>query len=107
MQGAKCRALGAADVLRAASELAAGSPGVEVLSCKCLGRCKQGPAMRVKASVGATAVAAAAGAGAGPAGLDASAAAAMPAPAASPKGVLHTHVELQHLGATLHAHWDV
>ena len=47
-QGSKCQAKGAGAVLRGVAQLSAGSPGVEVVPCKCLGRCKVGPAMRVK-----------------------------------------------------------
>ena len=46
-QGSKCRAKGALEVLQAASAVVGASPSVEVLPCKCLGRCGQGAAMRV------------------------------------------------------------
>lgn len=47
-QGKACMRKGALQVLQAASHATAASPGVEVLPCKCLGKCKQGPAMRVR-----------------------------------------------------------
>lgn len=47
-QGSKCRGKGALDVLHAVSALSTNSPGIEVLPCKCLGKCKQGAAMRVR-----------------------------------------------------------
>lgn len=49
-QGSKCRARGATDLLRAASHLTSSSPGIEVIPCKCMGKCAQAPAMRVRAS---------------------------------------------------------
>lgn len=48
-QGKSCMAKGGLSVLRAASHAAAASPGIEVLPCKCLGKCKQGPALRMRA----------------------------------------------------------
>jgi (2Fe-2S) ferredoxin len=36
-------------VLQAASHATSASSGVEVLPCKCLGKCKQAPVMRVRA----------------------------------------------------------
>lgn len=47
-QGKACMRKGALQVLQAASHATAAAPGVEVLPCKCLGKCKQGPAMRVR-----------------------------------------------------------
>lgn len=47
-QGKACVRKGALQVLQAVSHATAASPGVEVLPCKCLGKCKQGPAMRVR-----------------------------------------------------------
>ncbi len=51
-QGGKCQAKGALQVLQAVSAAVAdgngGAPEVQVLPCKCLGACKEGPAMRVK-----------------------------------------------------------
>jgi (2Fe-2S) ferredoxin len=47
-QGKACMRKGALQVLQAASHATAASPGVEVLPCKCLGKCKQAPAMRVR-----------------------------------------------------------
>jgi (2Fe-2S) ferredoxin len=52
-QGSKCRAKGALDVLQAVSHLTSGSSSssggnVEVLPCKCLGKCKEGAVVRVK-----------------------------------------------------------
>lgn len=47
-QGKSCAKRGAADLLRQASAAGAGRPGVQVSGCKCLGKCKQGPAVRVR-----------------------------------------------------------
>eukprot|EP00775_Hariotina_reticulata_P008214 gene8214-8406_t len=47
-QGKACMAKGALQVLQAASHAVSASPGMEVLPCKCVGKCKQGPAMRVR-----------------------------------------------------------
>lgn len=47
-QGKACVRKGALQVLQAVSHVTAASPGIEVLPCKCLGKCKQGPAMRVR-----------------------------------------------------------
>jgi (2Fe-2S) ferredoxin len=47
-QGKACMRKGALQVLQAVSHATATSPGLEVLPCKCLGKCKQGPAMRVR-----------------------------------------------------------
>jgi NADH:ubiquinone oxidoreductase subunit E len=47
-QGKACMRKGALQVLQAASHATAAAPGVEVLPCKCLGKCKQAPAMRVR-----------------------------------------------------------
>jgi (2Fe-2S) ferredoxin len=47
-QGKACMRKGALQVLQAASHATAASPEVEVLPCKCLGKCKQGPAMRIR-----------------------------------------------------------
>lgn len=47
-QGSKCQKLGALGVLQAVSAVTAGSDAVQVLPCKCLGKCKEGPALRVK-----------------------------------------------------------
>jgi (2Fe-2S) ferredoxin len=47
-QGKACMRKGALQVLQAVSHATAASLGVEVLPCKCLGKCKQGPAMRVR-----------------------------------------------------------
>ncbi|KAF6259412.1 hypothetical protein COO60DRAFT_1513245 [Scenedesmus sp. NREL 46B-D3] len=47
-QGKACMNKGALGVLQAASHAAAASPGIEVLPCKCLGKCKQGPALRMR-----------------------------------------------------------
>lgn len=48
-QGKSCAKRGAVDLLRQASAAGAGVPGVQVSGCKCLGKCKQGPAVRVRA----------------------------------------------------------
>lgn len=47
-QGSKCRAKGALGVLQAVSAVVGSSDDVAVLPCKCLGKCKQGPVVRVK-----------------------------------------------------------
>lgn len=47
-QGSKCRAKGALGVLQAVSAVAGGSDNVQVLPCKCLGKCKEGAVVRVK-----------------------------------------------------------
>lgn len=47
-QGKACMAKGALQVLQAASHATAASPGIEVIPCKCLGKCKQGPAVRLR-----------------------------------------------------------
>lgn len=47
-QGKACMRRGALQVLQAASHAAAASPGLEVLPCKCLGKCKAAPAVRVR-----------------------------------------------------------
>jgi (2Fe-2S) ferredoxin len=47
-QGKNCMNKGGLGVLQAASHAAAASPGIEVLPCKCLGKCKQGPALRMR-----------------------------------------------------------
>jgi (2Fe-2S) ferredoxin len=47
-QGKACMNKGALGVLQAASHAAAASPNIEVLPCKCLGKCKQGPALRMR-----------------------------------------------------------
>jgi (2Fe-2S) ferredoxin len=47
-QGKACMAKGALQVLQAASHAVSASPGMEVLPCKCVGKCKQGPAIRVR-----------------------------------------------------------
>jgi (2Fe-2S) ferredoxin len=47
-QGSKCQRKGALEVLQAVSALASGSPGVEVLPCKCVGKCSEGAALRVR-----------------------------------------------------------
>ncbi len=46
--GSKCRAMGGGEVFEAAAAIAADSPGVAVMPCKCLGKCSAGAAMRVK-----------------------------------------------------------
>lgn len=46
-QGSKCKAQGALGILQAASSVV-GQSAVEVLPCKCLGKCSLGPVMRVK-----------------------------------------------------------
>lgn len=45
--GSKCRAKGASELLQAVS-MVAGSSAVEIVPCKCLGKCKEGAVMRVK-----------------------------------------------------------
>jgi (2Fe-2S) ferredoxin len=47
-QGKACMNKGGLGVLQAASHAASASPGIEVLPCKCLGKCKQGPALRMR-----------------------------------------------------------
>lgn len=47
-QGKACMRKGALQVLQTVSHATAAAPGVEVLPCKCLGKCKQAPAMRVR-----------------------------------------------------------
>lgn len=47
-QGSKCQAKGALGVLQAVSAVAGGSEAVQVLPCKCLGKCKEGAVIRVK-----------------------------------------------------------
>jgi (2Fe-2S) ferredoxin len=47
-QGKACTAKGGLQVIQAASHAAAASPSIEVIPCKCLGKCKQGPAMRLR-----------------------------------------------------------
>ncbi len=48
-QGGKCQAKGALGVLQAVSAVAAGADSaVQVLPCKCLGKCKEGAVVRVK-----------------------------------------------------------
>eukprot|EP00879_Flechtneria_rotunda_P000193 GHRR01000265.1.p1 GENE.GHRR01000265.1~~GHRR01000265.1.p1 ORF type:complete len:262 (+),score=39.38 GHRR01000265.1:189-974(+) len=47
-QGKACMRKGGLQVLQAASHAASKSPALEVLPCKCLGKCKQGPAMRMR-----------------------------------------------------------
>ncbi len=44
----RCQRKGATELLSAVSALAAGSPGVEVVPCKCVGACSKGAAMRVR-----------------------------------------------------------
>lgn len=48
-QAKSCAKRGAADLLRQASAAGAGQPGVQVSGCKCLGKCKKAPAVRVRA----------------------------------------------------------
>lgn len=47
-QGKACMSKGALPILQAASHAASASPGIEIIPCKCLGKCKQGPAMRLR-----------------------------------------------------------
>lgn len=47
-QGKACMGKGALQVLQAASHATAASPGIDVIPCKCLGKCKQGPAVRLR-----------------------------------------------------------
>lgn len=47
-QGKACVRKGGLQVLQAVSHATSASTGVEVLPCKCLGKCKQAPAMRVR-----------------------------------------------------------
>ncbi|KAG2483563.1 hypothetical protein HYH03_017570 [Edaphochlamys debaryana] len=47
-QGSKCQHKGASEVLRAVSALAQGNAAIEVVPCKCVGRCSSGAAMRVR-----------------------------------------------------------
>eukprot|EP00195_Chlamydomonas_chlamydogama_P010311 CAMPEP_0202893030 /NCGR_PEP_ID=MMETSP1392-20130828/2683_1 /ASSEMBLY_ACC=CAM_ASM_000868 /TAXON_ID=225041 /ORGANISM="Chlamydomonas chlamydogama, Strain SAG 11-48b" /LENGTH=276 /DNA_ID=CAMNT_0049577211 /DNA_START=54 /DNA_END=884 /DNA_ORIENTATION=+ len=47
-QGSKCRAKGATGVLQAVSAVVGESQGVDVLPCKCLGKCSLGAVIRVK-----------------------------------------------------------
>lgn len=47
-QGKKCQAKGALGVLQAVSAVSGGSDSVQVLPCKCLGKCKEGAAIRIK-----------------------------------------------------------
>lgn len=49
-QGSKCQGQGAVQVLQQVSQLGSRSEQVEVMPCKCLGRCGKAPAMRVKAA---------------------------------------------------------
>lgn len=48
-QGKSCAKRGAADLLAQAAAAGAGQPGVQVSGCKCLGKCKKAPAVRVRA----------------------------------------------------------
>ncbi|KAJ9519104.1 hypothetical protein QJQ45_007664 [Haematococcus lacustris] len=52
-QGSKCRAKGAVGVLRAVSAITSGSEAVDVLPCKCLGKCREGAVLRVEHSASA------------------------------------------------------
>lgn len=47
-QGKKCAAAGAAGVLQAVEAVTAGADRVDVVPCKCLGKCKAAAAMRIK-----------------------------------------------------------
>lgn len=51
-QGSKCQSAGALEVLQTVSAVAGTSAVVDVMPCKCLGKCKQGPALRVKSTAG-------------------------------------------------------
>jgi (2Fe-2S) ferredoxin len=55
-QGSKCLAKGGLAVLQEVSKVTSNSPDIEVLPCKCLGKCKQGAALRVKTANGTTAL---------------------------------------------------
>ncbi|GFR44451.1 hypothetical protein Agub_g5683 [Astrephomene gubernaculifera] len=63
--GSKCQRKGASEVLRAVSALAYGNPNVDVVPCKCVGKCSEGAAVRVRSSSNSTAAAGAGGAAAG------------------------------------------
>mmetsp|Transcript_10230 Transcript_10230/g.30816 ORF Transcript_10230/g.30816 Transcript_10230/m.30816 type:complete len:328 (+) Transcript_10230:385-1368(+) len=47
-QSSSCCKRGGAALLRAATDAAAGAPDIEVTACKCLGKCKQGPVVRLR-----------------------------------------------------------
>lgn len=47
-QGKSCAKRGAVELLQQATSATSGVPGVQVAPCKCLGKCKQGPAVRVR-----------------------------------------------------------
>ena len=55
-QGSKCLSKGGLAVLQEVSRVTSSSPNIEVLPCKCLGKCKQGAAVRVKTANGTTAL---------------------------------------------------
>ncbi|GLC33471.1 hypothetical protein PLESTB_000078500 [Pleodorina starrii] len=46
--GSKCQRKGATEVLRAVSALADGNSNIEVVPCKCVGKCSAGAALRVR-----------------------------------------------------------
>ncbi|EFJ52034.1 hypothetical protein VOLCADRAFT_103228 [Volvox carteri f. nagariensis] len=46
--GSKCQRKGGAEVLRAVSALSDGNPNIEVVPCKCVGKCSAGAALRVR-----------------------------------------------------------
>lgn len=55
-QGSKCVAKGALGVLQAVSHATSQAPNVDVLPCKCLGKCSRGAAMRIKTANGSVAL---------------------------------------------------
>ncbi|KXZ54505.1 hypothetical protein GPECTOR_4g570 [Gonium pectorale] len=46
--GSKCQRKGATEVLRAVSALSEGNPAIDVVPCKCVGKCSAGAAIRVR-----------------------------------------------------------
>ncbi|GIL83149.1 hypothetical protein Vretimale_11448 [Volvox reticuliferus] len=46
--GSKCQRKGATEVLRAVSALSTGNSNIEVIPCKCVGKCSAGAALRVR-----------------------------------------------------------
>ncbi|PNH02528.1 hypothetical protein TSOC_011481, partial [Tetrabaena socialis] len=46
--GSKCQRKGATEVMRAVSALSDGNPSIEVVPCKCVGKCSAGAALRVR-----------------------------------------------------------
>ena len=85
-QGRKCQANGALGVLQAASAVV-GASSVDVMPCKCLGKCKLGVAMKVVASD------------------EVQLYNEMEAPSRAPKGHVYTGVEASTVGRILDAHF--